>query len=443
MREEEKKRKRFPISWVDNQSASLPGAPFSLSPEEITLADQRAKNVLVPAEFDWRPREIFRKTTGMKSHEWKQVVTNGVLTFCLRKLLRHSQRHSLFQLFDVITRLCAEDVDSTCISDLECDVHRTLALMERNFPVSLQVIVFHLLHHLPVFLRRFGPVYSFWMYPYERFNGWIARRIHNKRFPESTVIVTYRLSEWASFMQLSGQLPEKSTSTMDQWLPDQQPEDDDSLTSVNASDLQLNKGSTPIELTTEQVQQLECYYLSAIAEYRKLTEQYARERQQAKVHHQLRRFPDMSHWVPSVGHPLTQLQSQMCRGVSNKAAKVNILKVTDVHNRTVTMCSVDVEYDHSYTRRSYVSTYKDGRVRVGSIITLFHHTFLSTTTTFAYVSFFDGPFKDCDSTLSYVLTNTQTQYVIPVTSLSKPLVSALDEEEPSKLWILNFHGIIN
>ena len=50
------------------------------------------------------------------------------------------------------------------------------------------------------------------MYPYERFNCWITRRVLNRRFPESNVIETYRLSEWATFMKVSGQLPGSYTT---------------------------------------------------------------------------------------------------------------------------------------------------------------------------------------------------------------------------------------
>ena len=63
-----------------------------------------------------------------------------------------------------------------------------------------------------MFIRHFGPVYGFWMYPYERFNSWISRRVLNRRYPESTVVETYRLSEWANFMEVTGQLAEGATS---------------------------------------------------------------------------------------------------------------------------------------------------------------------------------------------------------------------------------------
>ena len=51
----------------------------------------------------------------------------------------------------------------------------------------------HLLHHIVEGIELFGPVYSTWMFAYERFNSWITRRITNRRYPESTVMETYRV----------------------------------------------------------------------------------------------------------------------------------------------------------------------------------------------------------------------------------------------------------
>jgi hypothetical protein len=108
-----------------------------------------------------------------------------------------------------ITNLSAEKIDMNKIDDIEQEVHRALALFERDFPVALQVIVFHLLHHLPRYVKMYGPVYAFWMYPYERFNSWISRRVL-----EATVVATYKLSEWANFMEVSNQLPQGATSML-------------------------------------------------------------------------------------------------------------------------------------------------------------------------------------------------------------------------------------
>ena len=97
VREEEKSRQRFPTSWVEDISQrKLPPAPFCLSNDDKALADERAKRVLVPTGFDWHAKEIFKSSTGMKSHEWKQIATNGILKFCLRGMLGKTQRTTLF-----------------------------------------------------------------------------------------------------------------------------------------------------------------------------------------------------------------------------------------------------------------------------------------------------------------------------------------------------------
>ena len=51
----------------------------------------------------------------------------------------------------------------------------------------------HLLHHVADGVRNFGPVYGSWMFSYERFNSWLHRRVMNRRFPEATLMETYRV----------------------------------------------------------------------------------------------------------------------------------------------------------------------------------------------------------------------------------------------------------
>ena len=146
----------------------------------------------------------------MKSHEWKKVVCCGILKFCIRGLLGRRQCKTLFKLCDVLTHLCAT---SKVIRDYDYEekTHYTLALIERDFPVSLNIIVFHLLHHLPFYLKRFGPVHGISMYSYERFHLWVSTRVKNRHYPESTVMETYCLYEWANYLQLSGRIPSTFT----------------------------------------------------------------------------------------------------------------------------------------------------------------------------------------------------------------------------------------
>ncbi len=51
----------------------LPPAPFRLSVEEIKVANGRAGSTSLPSP-DFTPGAIFSRTTGLKSHDWKEVI---------------------------------------------------------------------------------------------------------------------------------------------------------------------------------------------------------------------------------------------------------------------------------------------------------------------------------------------------------------------------------
>ena len=55
----------------------------------------------------------------------------------------------------------------------------------------------------------------------ERSNSWVSRRVLNRRYPESTVLETYRLHEFSSFLQISGQLPDNGIVEMKRVIKNQ------------------------------------------------------------------------------------------------------------------------------------------------------------------------------------------------------------------------------
>ena len=62
---------------------------------------------------------------------------------------------------------------------------------------------------------------------------------------------------------------------------------------------------------------------------------------------------------------------------------------------------------------------------------------MSTTTTFAYVSWFDELVYDSQAKLHYIFSDSLCESALPLTAISSPLATALDEQEPNKVWILN------
>ena len=142
------------------------------------------------------------------------------------------------------------------IHDLVLCLRRSLALLECDFPASLNVIVFQILHHLPMFLQRFGPVYGFWMYGFERFNSWISRRSLNRRFPEATIVETYHLYEFTQYVCLSTNLA-PAAFTLSSPQPDS-----------------LRSGELACNLISDHLHYLDEFYQDIIPDYKTLVARY-------------------------------------------------------------------------------------------------------------------------------------------------------------------------
>ena len=67
------------------------------------------------------------------------MVCKSMLKWCLQGLLGQTQRAPLFKLLDILSLLLLEEHDEQSITDAEASLNESLALLERDFPMSLQV----------------------------------------------------------------------------------------------------------------------------------------------------------------------------------------------------------------------------------------------------------------------------------------------------------------
>ena len=423
VRKEEQKRKRFKDSWVtDSNSKILPPAPFILSKTELELANDRAKKIRVPISFDWRPRDIFG-SKGMKSHEWKEVACSGILKYCLVNLLGSRQRSTLFKLFDLLSKLYSSEISDESSLLLEQETHKTLAMMERDFPVSLHVIVFHLLHHLPSFLARLGPVNGYWMYPFERFNSWISRRVTNRRFPESTVVETYRYYDLAGFLEMSGMIPNMSVAM---------------ISSSSSHDMNdppnLNNEAT---LTRKDHLLLREIYRQENSEYKALYDRYEKEKQSARKYHKLKTFPEFEAWSPLTGPLLTETEQAFCNGPQVTISIFNSYSYRDHFNRESRITSQNSSASQKLS--TSVAVCQASGVSFGSVRYFFSNKFVDTTTVFAYIDWYSDPQPEYElMMLSASLKSSDKNPIVPVYKIFKGLVTATDPADENRLWILNY-----
>lgn len=62
------------IDGTPVRRVALIDVPFRLSAEDIKVANSRATSVSIPSP-DFTPGAIFSRTTGLKSHDWKEVLS--------------------------------------------------------------------------------------------------------------------------------------------------------------------------------------------------------------------------------------------------------------------------------------------------------------------------------------------------------------------------------
>ncbi|XP_050402379.1 uncharacterized protein LOC126818822 [Patella vulgata] len=204
------KRKRSEISTNQaNEATGLQAYSHLclLTDQEIVLGNERAAKLRVPSGFGLKPGNFLTNTRCLKSHDCKQIATQNILKYCLRGTLGIRERTTLFFLLDCLRDICAESDADDELDELEVKVNKALALFKRDFPVHLQNITTHFIHHIVPDIKKYGPIYSTWMYVFERFNSWICKRALNMQYPEVSAIETYILFEWCNCMISSGKLP--------------------------------------------------------------------------------------------------------------------------------------------------------------------------------------------------------------------------------------------
>ena len=383
VREDECTRNRFvpPIFTTLTYEKGLPTAKFRLSRNELKIANERALSVLSPEGYDWVPVEIFKEGVHLKSVRWLQILSCGVLKYCIRGLLGDFQRKTLYELSDVVSKLVDEEINPVHLDKLEYRVHRVLSLLERDFPVSIQVVMLHLLHHLPFYIRRFGPVYGYWMFPVERFNSWIARRALNRRYPESTVLETYRLYEISFLMKIMNMIPSASQ------------------TDISEVDSDNKEDSQTAKILYHE------HELSSI------------------------QFLALGEFYSSISDTFLENISKTVRVCSRH-------KKVDHHNRTITYSTKRNSHIICSHPRESSDDSPNIQVSFGDITLVFEHSFNGHSNKLLFVEWFKDFEVDTECNLIHVTDKSIAECtVVSPETVSRPLIHAYEANE---LWILNY-----
>ncbi|XP_078595052.1 uncharacterized protein LOC144872603 isoform X2 [Branchiostoma floridae x Branchiostoma japonicum] len=440
----EQQMKRFPSTWPgkkkvisgpvkrvpdSSKRSTLPPAPWALKKGEKVTADKRLVSVKVPIGFGWNPKGIFVKYSSLKSHDWMQLTTRGILPYSLRNTLGDEQRNALFRLCDVLGALNYPIVRTDKIPQIQEAVDRCLVLLERHYPGDIMVTVLHQLTHQPEYLARYGPARDYWMFIFERMMHYISTRVTNRRYPEASVIKSYLIDEFVKAMQHAGALPEGAISPH---LQSHQPGND------GADSFQLThkkRKPIPYTLPPEQLEELTRFYLATKPSFTSMIRSLQKERSKAGSRQPLKE------WTPA--RTLSEVEREVVNGPSSDAEKYFAAHMTICSRPTEYRCE-EVE-ERGRQRSSYVGKTMEGiGPCFGRIQYFIRHRFMGTVSDLAYVKWLPRAERDEETSLFVIdpkLPSPPHQPFLAPVDLSHPLVTAEDPDNGA-LWVLDYDNVL-
>ncbi|XP_035688707.1 uncharacterized protein LOC118424238 [Branchiostoma floridae] len=417
-----------------NTGGTMKPGPWTLTKEDKKKADDRSSAVKVPVNFGWRPRPFFERIYNMKSHDWKQLVSHGIYKFCIRGLMKDAQRETVYLLCDVLHALCAPYVNMTRLPELKKAIHQCLARLERDFPVTIMTAIVHWMSHITPYISEYGPTKTYWMYLYERMNSFLSKRVKNRQHPESTAVESYRVYDFVLYMSLAGFLPEGAVpTTTAEHMALLEAEEDGEPEPTPQTCTEVSGAAQKITLTREQTTQLDDYHIKHTPKYQSLRKQL-----RAKYLKSPSTTP-FSKWSSP------RLDSEECAALAGPSPEGTKYLRAKREFGVEYRCK-EAETMSGTVVSSYVGV--DGQqmgsqVDVGRVNFFFKHSFLGEEFFLANVTWLPTATRDPESgllrsdldTVRHQATETS---FCKLSSLSHPLVTARDPDDPNALWILNF-----
>ncbi|XP_020272145.1 uncharacterized protein LOC109847320 [Asparagus officinalis] len=140
-----------------------------------------------------------RKILGLKTHDY-HILLHQLLPVALRNNMADDEvAKVIIEFCGFFRKLCSKVINVTEFKTLKGEMNETLCKMELFFPPSFFTIMVHLTHHLVDEALLGGPVNYRWMYPMERYLGFLKRIMRNRAHPEGSIADHYVANECMSF----------------------------------------------------------------------------------------------------------------------------------------------------------------------------------------------------------------------------------------------------
>jgi len=147
-----------------------------LNSEQLRAAQIRMDNVQLPSDIGRIPPKIaigegFSKLT---ADQWKTFIMIYATTI-LWDMLDDNNRKILGHFVRACNLLVVRFVTEDDLQEAQERLRDMSINIERTYGPEFITSNIHLSMHIPECIRDYGSVYSFWLFPYERLNGYIGK----------------------------------------------------------------------------------------------------------------------------------------------------------------------------------------------------------------------------------------------------------------------------
>ena len=153
-----------------------------LSSQDLAKIEQRLKNIQVPVGLGRLPTRI---DTGkfLTAEQWKNWTIHFSI-YCLHDLIPADQLECWRHFVLACRRLCKYSVTSTDLAIADGLLVQFCKRLCRIYGANALTPNCHMHCHLVTCIKNFGPLHSFWLFPFERYNGILGDQPNNNRSVE-------------------------------------------------------------------------------------------------------------------------------------------------------------------------------------------------------------------------------------------------------------------
>jgi len=148
-----------------------------LTMEQLRVAQERMKHVDLPSDIGRIPAKIAIGNDGfsnLTADQWKTFIMIYSTTV-LWDMLDDNDRKILGHFVRACNLLVARIITEDDLKEAQERLKDMAYLIERVYGPEFITSNIHLALHIPDCCRDYGPIYSFWLFPFERLNGYIGK----------------------------------------------------------------------------------------------------------------------------------------------------------------------------------------------------------------------------------------------------------------------------